>query len=95
MYDDKAVILAAAGFSDELTDDYYTLLMSMSQFRSTIGEYLGEPRSPFSYPVFDTFDLKTRSVVGLIASTFYWKNYFENILPENHNGIVCVCCQTL
>ena len=90
MYDDKAVILAASSLLGEESGDYFKVLLSMSQFRNTIGEYLGEPTSPFSYPVFDSFDLKNRTVVGLITSTFYWKLYLENILPENHNGIVCV-----
>jgi class 3 adenylate cyclase len=94
MYDDKAVILAASSLVVEDTDDYFKTILSMSQFRSTVDEYLGEPTSPFSYPVFDTFDLKTRSVVGLITSTFYWRLYLENILPKNHNGIVCVLSNT-
>ena len=94
MYDSKAVILAASSPSREDDDEYFKVVLSMSQFRNTVGEYLREPTSPFSYPVFDTFDLTNRTVVGLITSTFYWKLYLENILPQNHNGIVCVLSNT-
>ena len=94
MFDDKAVILAATGLIKEDNGDFFRYVLSISQFRNTIEEYLGEPSSPFSYPVFDTFDLNSRSVVGLITSTFYWKLYFENILPERSNGIFCVLSNT-
>jgi class 3 adenylate cyclase len=94
MYDKKAVILAASSILTGEHDQYFEVVLSTSQFRNTIGAYLGEPTSPFSYPVFDSFDLEARSVVGLITSTFYWKLYLENILPDNHNGIVCVLSNT-
>jgi class 3 adenylate cyclase len=69
--------------------DYFQMVLSMSQFRD-MGEQLNDPASPFSYPVFDSFDPTTRKVAGIVSSTFYWTFYFENILPINRKGIYCV-----
>lgn len=89
MYGDKAVIFAAANFFGE-SGVYSQYLLSLTQFRQTVDDYLMDPTSPFSYPVFDSFDPSNRTVVGWISSTFYWKLYLENILPENNKGIICV-----
>jgi class 3 adenylate cyclase len=96
----QAVISPAANLKFENTNStksasYFQVALSMSQFRETLERYLGEPTSPFSYPVFDSFDLVARQVAGVISSTFYWKLYLENILPANRHGIYCVIQNTL
>jgi class 3 adenylate cyclase len=92
MFNGEAVMLGAENLNgqDGGTGDYVRYILSISQFRDSVETYLGEPTSPFSYPVFDSFDLANRTVVGLITSIFYWKLYLEDILPENRKGIVCV-----
>lgn len=94
----QAVIEAAANLAGEHlggTGAYFKLLLSMSQYRYDAGEFLGDPSSAFGYPVFDSFDLDRRKVVGLIATNFYWRLYFKNILPPNTRGIMCVLENTL
>jgi class 3 adenylate cyclase len=90
MFNGKAVLLGAASLNGVDNGAYMRQVLSLSQFRNSIETYLGDPTSPFSYPVFDSFDLTNRTVVGQITSTFYWKLYLQNILPENRKGIVCV-----
>jgi class 3 adenylate cyclase len=94
----QAVICPAANLKAENSGEsgaYFQLVLSLSQFRESVKQYLGDPTSPFSYPVFDSFDLLNRKVAGLISSTFYWRLYLENILPTNHHGIYCVIQNTL
>ena len=89
----QAVICPAANLNNENSSPegfYFQTVLSMSQFRDKVEHYLGDPTSPFSYPVFDSFDPGTRKVAGVISSTFYWKLYLENILPINRRGIFCV-----
>jgi class 3 adenylate cyclase len=89
----QAVICPAANLNNENSGPegvYFQMVLSMSQFRDSVEQYLGDPTSPFSYPVFDSFDPVTRRVAGVISSTFYWKLYLENILPINRKGIYCV-----
>jgi class 3 adenylate cyclase len=94
----QALICPAANLNAENSGDsgaYFQLILSMSQFRESVKQYLGDPTSPFSYPVFDSFDPLTRKVAGLISSTFYWRIYLENILPATRHGIYCVIQNTL
>lgn len=63
-----------------------------------------EPIIRVLYPILDTatgaitVDEEDSKVVGIIASSFYWKSYLENILPNDENGLVVVfenaCNQT-
>jgi hypothetical protein len=62
----------------------------MSKYRKDLGSTLSDPVSPFGYPVFDSFDTKSRGVVGLLAMNIFWKLYLENVLTENAQGIICV-----
>jgi class 3 adenylate cyclase len=89
----QAVVLSAENLLGENlggSGAYFQVVLSMSQFRYAIEDYLGDPTSPFSYPVFDSFDPETRNIAGIIGSTFYWKLYLQNILPDNRKGIICV-----
>jgi hypothetical protein len=89
----QAVMDSAANLNQENYGDtgaYMKLLISMSQYRESLDTFLGDPTSSIGYPVFDSFDHKTRSVVGVIASNLYWRLYFEDVLPPNARGILCV-----
>jgi hypothetical protein len=89
----EAVMDAAANLNQEnfgATGAYIKLLISMSQYRNSMDLFLGDPTSSLGYPVFDSFDRETRSVVGVIATTLYWRQYFEDVLPANARGILCV-----
>jgi hypothetical protein len=60
----------------------------------------GDPFGYMTYPIFDRHSDAKRSsasssVVALLSTTFYWKSYFQNILPEDNVGIVCVISNTM
>ena len=57
------------------------------------------PREPIIrtlYPILDTatgaitLNRNNSKVVGIIAASFYWRSYLENILPNGENGLVVV-----
>eukprot|EP00522_Entomoneis_paludosa_P005525 CAMPEP_0172451200 /NCGR_PEP_ID=MMETSP1065-20121228/9326_1 /TAXON_ID=265537 /ORGANISM="Amphiprora paludosa, Strain CCMP125" /LENGTH=1301 /DNA_ID=CAMNT_0013203121 /DNA_START=227 /DNA_END=4132 /DNA_ORIENTATION=+ len=50
----------------------------------------GEPIGYIHYPVFESLEVDDKKVVAIITVVVYWKTYFENILSEETNGIVCV-----
>jgi hypothetical protein len=85
---DSAANLNHENYGD--TGAFMKLLISMSQYRESLDLFLGDPTISLGYPVFDSFDHETRIVVGLIASNLFWRLYFEDVLPPNARGIVCV-----
>jgi class 3 adenylate cyclase len=68
----------------------FSYILQLSQYRSNIDEYEGDPTSEFVYPVFDSFHVDQREVVGVLTSSLYWRLFFKDILPETTKGIVCV-----
>jgi hypothetical protein len=76
------------------TGMYAKLILSMSQYRGEIEEFLGEPVSSLGYPVFDSLDPITRKVAGLLNTVIYWRTNFQNVLPPNAKGIICVISNT-
>lgn len=52
-------------------------------------KYESDPLLFMYYPVFEHFGANAPTV-AIISSTVYWGTYFEDILPENANGVVCV-----
>lgn len=89
----QAVIEAAINLAGEhlgRTGIFFKTMLSMSQYRHDMEEYLGDPVSTFAYPVFDTFNTTSREVVALIGTSLYWRLYFKNVLPPNTRGIICV-----
>lgn len=89
----QAVIGLAANLHGENVGDtgiYWQMVLAMSQYRYGIVEYLEDPLSVVGYPVFDSFNLTTRKVAGVIGTNFYWRLYFQNLLASNSRGIICV-----
>jgi len=61
----------------------------LRQYGSGEKSYDGGPLSYYFVPIFDGFQ-KSQKVVGFLISWMYWQTYFENLLPYDSNGIVCV-----
>eukprot|EP00536_Pseudo-nitzschia_multiseries_P000778 jgi/Psemu1/233997/estExt_Genewise1.C_90167 len=59
-----------------------------------------EPFIRILYPILDTstgaitVDKGDSNVVGVIASSFFWKSFLENILPNGEDGLVVVFTNT-
>jgi hypothetical protein len=72
--------------------DPSTLLGEEALFKDNNGEV--HPESILVQPVFDGFDEKTRSVVGAVVAVLPWDIYFQNLLHDGANGLVCVVRDT-
>jgi len=89
----KAILNEASNLNQENLGDtgvYFRMLLSLSQYRNDIEEFLGDPTSSLAYPVFDSFIHETRKVVGVLGTNVYWKLNFENKLPQSAKGVMCV-----
>jgi class 3 adenylate cyclase len=86
---DHATNLGEYAIGDFDTSGLFSLILSKSQYRHQVQGYLGDPLSSFAYPVFDSFDLDTRKVVGVLGTMLYWRVYLD-VLPKDTRGIVCV-----
>jgi hypothetical protein len=93
---------AVLGMADNLNQEhfgqtglYFKLLLSMSQYRGDIERYLSEPTSSLAYPIFDSLDPVTRTLVGVMGTNIYWRVNFQNVLPPNARGVICVISNTL
>jgi hypothetical protein len=52
------------------------------------------PESILIQPVYDGFDANTSKVVGAVIAVLPWDHYFENLLHEGANGVICVLKDT-
>jgi hypothetical protein len=73
--------------------DPSTLLGEEAQFKVDIGGRI-HPESILVQPVFDEFDEEIRSVVGAVVAVLPWDVYFEDLLHEGADGLVCVMQDT-
>jgi hypothetical protein len=72
--------------------DPSTLLGEEALFKVDNGEF--HPESILVQPVFDEFDEEIRSVVGVVVAVIPWDVYFENLLHDGADGLVCVMRDT-
>ena len=72
--------------------DPATLLGEAALFKDDNGEV--HPESILVQPVFDEFDEEIRSVVGAVVAVLPWDIYFENLLHDGAEGLVCVMRDT-
>ncbi|CAB9503573.1 Receptor-type guanylate cyclase gcy [Seminavis robusta] len=68
----------------------FTANLRVSQYRKRVDTYLEDPFAFFAYPVFDSLNVTTRSLAGMINSNLYWRVYFQDVLPSNAQGIIAV-----
>lgn len=65
--------------------------LRLSQYRQRVDEYLDDGLTSFlNYPIFDSFDLEERQVVGILGTNIYWKIFLSHLLPSHAKGIVFV-----
>jgi hypothetical protein len=77
-----------------VNDEFFNLYLPRGQYRHRNEKILLDAATPLAYPVFDTFDLTTRKLVGVLSANIYWRLYFSNILPENSAGVMVVLTNT-
>jgi hypothetical protein len=89
MLQTKQAVMARVTVPITSAREYFRNNLAVSQYRHNIGEYLDDPLTFFAYPVFDSFG-DDRQVAGVLATSFYWKLFFTDILPSSASGIVCI-----
>jgi hypothetical protein len=76
------------------TEDLIRTFLSLGQYRDSEVAYDADPMTQVAYPVFDSFG-PDRQVTGIIATTIFWRLLFEDVLPSNVRGAICVLSNTL
>jgi class 3 adenylate cyclase len=92
MYESKEAVIGIlqenpAGSENAITRFYDFTLQVF--YDDPSAKYSGEPVSSIYYPAFDSFD-KDRQVVGMLNAAIFWESLFQDILPPNSNGLICV-----
>ena len=70
------------------TTSFFSTLRSINEKKQT--NYLGDPMSYLTIPIFDSHDVSQRKVVGVIQALIHWRSYFQHILPQGLPGISVV-----
>jgi hypothetical protein len=81
-------------FNREEIRGYVTQVFSLSQFRDRVENVAYDPASSIAYPVFNSFDLAARRVVGAFVCNINWRTIFTQVLPANIQGVHCVVANT-
>jgi hypothetical protein len=76
------------------TEDLIRTFLTLGQYRHSEVAYDADPMTQVAYPVFDNFSTD-RQVTGIILTTIFWRLLFEDVLPVNVKGVVCVLHNTL
>ena len=92
VYVNRAIILPK-----DSERNFFGKNLVLSQYRHDLEDYGWDPISFAAYPIFDDFFNVSESVQhhrahlkGILVTNFYWRLYFQNILPPDVQGIICV-----
>jgi class 3 adenylate cyclase len=72
-----------------LITNYYGCLMK-KHLKDQNAEYQGQPLATIFYPIFNTLEKETRTLVGMFAATLSFEKLFVGSLPVGSGGILCV-----
>jgi hypothetical protein len=86
--------MADLDFNNATTLAYLASVFALSQYRDRVEQVAFDPTSSLSYPVFHSFDIVTRQVVGTMGVNINWRTIFTHILPANIRGVHCVIDNT-
>lgn len=53
-------------------------------------KYEGDVFTTIYFPVYDSFDVETRTTVGVLRAVIHWARYFKNLLSATTEGLVFV-----
>ena len=79
--------------AQEVARNQFDAFVFLSQYRGDQESFEGDPISPMIYPVFDSLmstSVQEPSIAGVFSILFYWRLYFNNILPEGMDGVIVV-----
>ena len=81
------------GAAESTTEELVTALLSLGQYRHDAASFQSDPLTPVAYPVFDSFGPE-KKLAGALYSAVYWRLLFNDILPSDVQGVVCVLQNT-
>jgi hypothetical protein len=81
--------ISTPGYINSTDDDtvFMVTLRSISEKKEVY--YSGDPVARIFLPIYDSFG-RDRKPVAVLMSIIHWRSNFNNILPDNVNGIVAV-----
>lgn len=85
---------AFVDLSNENYNIYLNYLYSLSQYRDRAEKIAADPTSTLAYPVFDSFNVDDREVVGTLGLNLNWRTIFSRTLPSNVVGVYCIIQNT-
>lgn len=69
----------------------FSAFLAHGQYRHEVSEYIKDPLTVMSYPVFETLSGgDQRKVVGVLGTSLYWRLLFTEILPPSVSGLIVV-----
>lgn len=91
--DPDAEVSAAQNAADTTTEDLITAFLQLGQYRHDAASFESDPLTPVAYPVFDGFG-PDKNLTGALYSAVYWRLLFQDILPADVQGVICVLQNT-
>jgi Adenylate and Guanylate cyclase catalytic domain len=76
------------GMNDDGFTAFFAAYLSTEAQKPVL--YEGDPFSNIALPVYGSYEKNDTEVVGMIVALVRWGSYFENVLPEQANGIILV-----
>lgn len=71
------------------TEELITAFLSMGQYRHDAASFQADPLTPVAYPVFSGWGPQ-KNFTGAVYSAVYWRLLFQDILPGDVKGVICV-----
>lgn len=84
---------AVEGAASATTEALVSALLQMGQYRHDAAEFQADPLTPVAYPVFDGFG-PDKNFTGALYTAVYWRLLFQDILPADVHGVICVLQNT-
>mmetsp|Transcript_12076 Transcript_12076/g.23087 ORF Transcript_12076/g.23087 Transcript_12076/m.23087 type:complete len:851 (-) Transcript_12076:163-2715(-) len=82
------------GDAPDTTEGIISAMLQLGQYRyDDAASFQSDPLTPVAYPVFDGFG-SDKNFTGALYSAVYWRLLFQDILPADVQGVICVLQNT-
>lgn len=79
---------------EDPTEDVISAMLQLGQYRhDDEASFQSDPLTPVAYPVFDGFG-PDKNFTGALYTAVYWRLLFQDILPDDVHGVICVLQNT-
>ena len=84
---------AVEGAGSTTTEELVSAILQLGQYRHDAASFQSDPLTPVVYPVFDGFG-PDKNFTGALYTAVYWRLLFQDILPSDVHGVICVLQNT-